>query len=264
VAAPGASAQALGDPLAPFRPAESEPPPDEKPPPPPPPPPAPKEGEKKKTPRTVTRVVSNERTVSRWAYVLRTTTARRSSTRRAKAILRLRTYTGDNTPELVLVLAERTLPNGSQWLLVRLPMRPNNQKGWVPRRHLGRLHTVRTHLRLNRRTFRATLYERGRRIWSAPIGVGKRQWPTPGGRFYIRNRLVPREKGGIYGVLAFGTSGHSSVLTDWPGGGVIGVHGTNEPNILPGRVSHGCVRVRNPDIRRLDKLMPVGTPVQIL
>jgi lipoprotein-anchoring transpeptidase ErfK/SrfK len=52
-------------------------------------------------------------------------------------------------------------------------------------------------------------------------------------------------------------------LTDWPGGGFIGIHGTNEPQLLPGRVSHGCIRLRNRDIARLAELMPVGTPVTI-
>jgi len=53
------------------------------------------------------------------------------------------------------------------------------------------------------------------------------------------------------------------VLTDWPGGGFIGIHGTDAPQLLPGRVSHGCIRLRNEDILRLRKLMPVGTPVTI-
>jgi lipoprotein-anchoring transpeptidase ErfK/SrfK len=53
------------------------------------------------------------------------------------------------------------------------------------------------------------------------------------------------------------------VLTDWPGGGFVGVHGTNEPQLIPGRISHGCVRLRNEDILRLARLLPVGTPVTI-
>jgi lipoprotein-anchoring transpeptidase ErfK/SrfK len=47
------------------------------------------------------------------------------------------------------------------------------------------------------------------------------------------------------------------------GGGFIGIHGTNQPGILPGRVSHGCIRMRNSAILRLRRLMPLGTPVQI-
>ena len=53
------------------------------------------------------------------------------------------------------------------------------------------------------------------------------------------------------------------MLSDWPGGGVVGIHGTNQPQLLPGRVSHGCVRVPNAAIRRLARLMPIGTPVRI-
>jgi lipoprotein-anchoring transpeptidase ErfK/SrfK len=53
------------------------------------------------------------------------------------------------------------------------------------------------------------------------------------------------------------------VLTDWPGGGFIGIHGTNQPEILPGRVSHGCVRMPNAAVLRLARLMPLGTPVTI-
>ena len=65
------------------------------------------------------------------------------------------------------------------------------------------------------------------------------------------------------GALAFGTTARSDTLTDWPGGGFIGIHGTNQPAILPGRVSHGCIRMRNRDIRGLDRKMPLGTPVTI-
>jgi lipoprotein-anchoring transpeptidase ErfK/SrfK len=54
------------------------------------------------------------------------------------------------------------------------------------------------------------------------------------------------------------------VLTDWPAGGFVGVHGTNQPELVPGRVSHGCIRLRNEDILRLARLLPVGTPVKIL
>ncbi len=53
------------------------------------------------------------------------------------------------------------------------------------------------------------------------------------------------------------------MLTDWPGGGFVGVHGTNEPHILPGAVSHGCIRMPNESILKLARLMHVGTPLTI-
>jgi len=60
-------------------------------------------------------------------------------------------------------------------------------------------------------------------------------------------------------MLPFSSAG----LSDWPGGGVIGVHGTDEPGLIPGRVSHGCVRLRNGDVNRLRRLMGLGTPILI-
>ena len=126
---------------------------------------------------------------------------------------------------------------------------------------MGPLMVVRTHLRINRRALRATLYREGRRIWTSRIGIGAPGTPTPAGRFWIREVL--RGDGGLYGPWAFGTSAYSR-LSEWPGGGVVGIHGTNQPYLIPGRPSHGCVRVPNRKIIRLKRLMPIGTPVRIL
>ena len=62
--------------------------------------------------------------------------------------------------------------------------------------------------------------------------------------------------------MAFGSSDYS-VLSEWPGGGVIGIHGTDEPSLIPGRPSHGCIRLRNAEARRLFPLLPIGTPLLI-
>ena len=206
--------------------------------------------------------LSNERTLTRWAHALERARVRERPDGDAKAIGRLRHDTEDGLPEVYLALRRYDASDGSAWVQVRLPMRPNGRTGWVPRDSLGRFHRVRTHLRVDRRRLRATLYRSGKRIWSAPVGVGKPGTHTPGGRFYVRERLRVRERGSIYGPLAFGTSAYSK-LSDWPGGGVVGIHGTNRPDLIPGRPSHGCVRVRNRAIRRLGRLMPIGTPVEI-
>ena len=79
----------------------------------------------------------------------------------------------------------------------------------------------------------------------------------------MRNVLPTGYYAPAYGPRAFGLSARSAKLTDWPGGGFIGIHGTAYPGILPGRVSHGCVRMRNSAIMRLFRLMPIGTPVTI-
>ena len=47
------------------------------------------------------------------------------------------------------------------------------------------------------------------------------------------------------------------------GGGMYGIHGTNEPHLIGLAVSHGCVRMRNRDVEELFELVPPGTKVTI-
>jgi len=93
--------------------------------------------------------------------------------------------------------------------------------------------------------------------------VGKSSTPTPAGHFYIRERIKALQGNTIYGPYAFGTSDYST-LSEWPGGGIVGIHGTNEPQLIPGRPSHGCIRLTNAKVTQLWRLMPLGTPVRVL
>jgi len=205
--------------------------------------------------------LSNETTLSRWANANSTSKVLAAPEAGAKAITRLRYMTEDRQPEVYLALRSHVDESGQAWIEVRLPMRPNGRTGWVKRDALGPLTVVHTQLRINRRTLRAVLYRAGRKIWSAQVGVGKASTPTPAGRFYVREKL--RSLSSFYGPWAIGTSAYAPKLTDWPNGGVVGIHGTNLPNLIPGRPSHGCVRVKNKPISRLAHLMPIGTPVEI-
>jgi hypothetical protein len=198
----------------------------------------------------------------RWAFVTRRTLVRRGPSRRSRAFSLLRTVTPEYFPNLVQLLRVTKFRNGQTWVQVRLAILPNSTTGWVPRRALGRYQRVRTRLFISRSGLRATLYRRGRKVFSAPIGIGQSRWPTPRGDFYTREVLSGYNMP-VYGPIAIGISARSPVLTDWPGGGFIGIHGTNQPGILPGRVSHGCIRMRNASIVRLNRLMPLGTPVQV-
>jgi lipoprotein-anchoring transpeptidase ErfK/SrfK len=199
---------------------------------------------------------------STWATVRRAVLARDRPRPDAKVVVRLDARTPENTSNIVLVLGRRRDDAGGIWLHVRLPVLPNDRTGWVPREALGGYGTVRTRLVIDLDGLRATLVRDRRPIFQAPIGVGEAAWPTPTGEFYIRNRLTNYDNP-FYGPLAFGTSARSAVLTDWPDGGFVGIHGTNQPELLPGRVSHGCIRMRNEDILELGRLMPIGTPVTV-
>jgi lipoprotein-anchoring transpeptidase ErfK/SrfK len=207
--------------------------------------------------------LSNETTLTRWAHTNLLGAIRSKPTTAAKEVARLHWNTEDGVPEVYVVLQSQLDDQGEPWLELRIPGRPNGRTGWVREEQLSNLKTIQTHLTIDRRKLKATLRKNGKRIWSSPVGVGKPGTETPAGRFWIRERLSNLGGSPVYGPWAFGTSAYSEKLTDWPGGGVVGIHGTNEPELIPGRPSHGCVRVPNGKISRLAKLMPVGTPILI-
>jgi len=208
-------------------------------------------------------VLSDEERTTRWAHAQETAKIRSAPRRGAATVGRLRFLTEDDVAEVYLVLDGRADSAGRRWLHIRVPMRPNGRTGWVPEDALSRFYVVRTQLVIDRKALRATLHRNGRSIWRASVGVGASATPTPPGDFWIRERLKGLGDGTTYGPWAFGTSAYSNV-SDWPGGGVVGIHGTNQPGLIPGRPSHGCVRMRNDKIRSLARLMPIGTPVRVV
>ena len=197
-----------------------------------------------------------------WAAVRASAPLRTQPSSGAHVIGRTVIHTSEGTTSLLTVLGSARGHAGT-WARVAVPAVPHGRVGWVPRASLGGYATSTSELVVNRRSLTAVLYRQGEAVLRAPVGVGARNWPTPSGRFLVRSRLT-RYRSSRYGPLAFGTTARSAKLTDWPGGGVIGIHGTNQPGLIPGYVSHGCIRLRNRDLIALSKLMPVGTPVRIV
>ena len=199
---------------------------------------------------------------ARWAPVRAGATARRAPHSGALPVARVDTRTPESTRNIVQVLGRARKRAGRLWVRVRLAILPNGATAWIPRRALGGYVFVHTRLVVDRRHLQAVLFHGRHVVFRARVGIGKPAWPTPSGVFYVRNRLT-RYRSPAYGPIAFGTSARSTMLTDWPAGGYVGIHGTDHPELLPGRVSHGCIRMANRDIVRLGRLMPVGTPLTV-
>jgi len=211
-----------------------------------------------------TAVLSNERTSTLSAHVLYASIIRVKPDGTSHAIGRLRQLTEDGYPEVYLALRSYTDTNGREWTQIRVPGRPNGRVGWVTRDSLGGFHQTRWQIVVNRRTLRMTVFWNGKRRWQRPVGVGKHSTPTPAGRFWIRERIKVRDRKSPYWPYALGTADYST-LSEWPGGGVVGIHGDwNEPQLIPGRPSHGCIRMHDSDVGWLALHVPVGTPLRIL
>jgi lipoprotein-anchoring transpeptidase ErfK/SrfK len=207
-------------------------------------------------------VLSGERYRAHWAAVRRAVVARAAPAATASPVSAVPARTPEGTRNVVAVIGHRQDASGQAWVRVRLAVLPNGTTGWVPRGALGGYGIVDTRLVVDLERLQATLYRAGRPVLQAAIGAGAPGWPTPRGEFYIRNRLEHYQSA-AYGPVAFGISARSTRATDWPAGGYVGIHGTDRPDLLPGRVSHGCIRMRNADILAMATEMGVGTPVTI-
>jgi hypothetical protein len=206
--------------------------------------------------------LSNLKTISRFGYPQTEAAVHGHPSGKSRVIGHLRYLTGDGQAQVYLALDSYSR-DGVTWILVPIPGRPNGVTGWVPAGALGELQVTHEFLRVDREAFRLTLFNDGRAIFSTRVGVGRSGLATPAGHFYVTEKLTLIEDP-FYGPYAIGTSAYAPTLSEWPGGGVVGIHGTDEPQLIPGAVSHGCVRLRDTDIARLWSLVGIGTPIEIV
>ncbi|PPJ62226.1 L,D-transpeptidase [Cuspidothrix issatschenkoi] len=105
-------------------------------------------------------------------------------------------------------------------------------------------------------------------IASYPIAIGKKGWETPIGKFQvIHKEHYPIWRHPITGAIY--ESGTDSPLGDrwigfWSDGrNEIGFHGTPNVDLMGAAVSHGCLRMRNSDVRMLYSQVKIGTSVLV-
>lgn len=185
---------------------------------------------------------------------------RAKPTATAPRVAVLHEFRSDFRPQVVFALGQQVGEDGRLWYRVLLSRRPNGTTGWVRADGVDtRLVTTRIVLR---RSARVLEVQRGdEAIFRTTVAVGAPGTETPLGRFYLMTEFRPTDS--FYGTWAFETSAYSQTLTDWPGGGKIGIHGTSAPELLGQAVSHGCIRVSNAAATRLHALVSPGTALEI-
>jgi len=167
----------------------------------------------------------------------------------------------DFRKHIVHAVAARRDAQGKLWYRIVLVGRPNGRTGWIPSAHVALQH-VRSTIVVQRSTKVLRILVDGKEKLRTRVAVGKAGAPTPVGYFYVTSRFVPHNP--FLGVFALELSAYSPTLTDWPGGGVVGIHGTSAPHLLGQNVSHGCIRVSNDAARQLQRFAPVGTAVRVV
>ena len=169
-------------------------------------------------------------------------------------------FRADYRIQEILAVSTRIGTNGRAWYKISIPMRPNGTMGWIPAGTVT-LEPTKSQIVVDRNARTIDVYWQGKHALHAKVAIGAPGMETPVGHYYVAARFVPYDDP-FLGVFAVETSAYSK-LTEWPGGGVVGIHGTSMPQLLGQAVSHGCVRVSNQTAAALRKLAPLGTPIWI-
>jgi L,D-transpeptidase catalytic domain len=168
---------------------------------------------------------------------------RRPGARRTR-LVRARVFEGQRIPLRFMVLDKRR-----GWVRVQLA---DASSRWVRRRDVRLTHTP-YKLVVERPRRRLVLLRSGRVVKRFRIAVGAQITPTPRGRYFVTDLIRSRDP--FYGPYVLGLSARTREQ--------LGIHGTSVPSSIGQRVSRGCIRVHNGVIRRLARIVPIGTPVVI-
>jgi len=179
----------------------------------------------------------------------------------ARRIAVMSAFRYDYRPTVFFVIGRHQNAIDDNWFRVEVPGRPNGRRGWVRSSQLRVLRNVGSlRIEIDRSQRRLRLQRGSRTVFSSPVAVGAPGAPTPLGSFYVTARFSPSDS--FLGPWAFETSAYAAI-TDWPRGGIVGLHGTSEPASVGRRESHGCLRMFNRAILHLRKMVRLGTPIRI-
>jgi lipoprotein-anchoring transpeptidase ErfK/SrfK len=163
-------------------------------------------------------------------------------------------------PQVFLVEQQRK----DGWVKVLLAERPNGSSGWV-RASDVQLTPNPYHLKVSLGDHKISVFQGTNSIYDGDVAIGANDTPTPPGKYYTRVLIQAPDPNTVYGPFAYGLSAHSDALTEYNGGDAeVGVHGNNDASVLGKSVTHGCIRMDNDEITKLSKVLPLGTPVEIV
>jgi hypothetical protein len=147
------------------------------------------------------------------------------------------------------------------WLGVQASELKNGEIAWIPRDE-ATLDCVSwsLHADLSERTL--LVRHNGNTVRKVPVAIGRRDNPTPKGRFTVTDRLRVTSPESAYGCCVLALTGHQTDLPPyWPGGDRLAVHATNDEASIGQPVSLGCMRAEAAQARWLINHIPLGSPV---
>jgi hypothetical protein len=161
-------------------------------------------------------------------------------------------------PQILAVVGRR-----DGWLAVLHEALPNGRAGWI-RAADARLYSEPWRIVVDRSDRMAVVRRHGRVVVRFRVGIGDAGSPTPLGRFAVTDRLVTSGPGSVYGCCILALSGRQpSLPAGWRGGDRLAIHGTPDDSRVGGADSAGCLVASRSVMKRLLRVLPVGTRVDI-
>ncbi len=171
--------------------------------------------------------------------------------------------TSDDTIPVVF-LVKRRVPDADR-IEVHLPLAPSGSVGWVDAADVD-VTAVPYRIEVDLSDHRLQVLDDDRVLLDEQVGVGRTDRPEPGGVYYLRELVTLPDPDGPYGAYAYGLSGFPAVLAGIDdGSGVVGIHGTDQPDDLGTDVADGSIVLADAAITRLVEEigLPLGTPVEV-
>ncbi|HEY9735953.1 MAG TPA: L,D-transpeptidase [Trichocoleus sp.] len=113
------------------------------------------------------------------------------------------------------------------------------------------------------------LYEGDTVLLSYPVAIGQDEWQTPTGNFIVQT--LRENPVWLHPITdePVGPGPDNPLGSRWigfwnDGRNHVGLHGTNQEELIGEAVSHGCVRMKDADIQQLYSYVSLGTPVQVV
>jgi lipoprotein-anchoring transpeptidase ErfK/SrfK len=116
---------------------------------------------------------------------------------------------------------------------------------------------------------RVYVYQGDKLIKKYPVAIGKKGWETPTGEWQVMEKIKNPAWTSFKTGEVFAPGTENPLGARWigfwtDGKDVIGFHGTANLNSIGTAASHGCVRMRNRDVKALFPLVKVGTTVKVV
>ncbi len=166
-------------------------------------------------------------------------------------------------PRHFAVIDQAVADDGTAWLQIQVPVRPNGSLGWIPASEVE-IEPVTTRMEIDISDRSVIVWDGDEVVLDTTGAVGADRTPTPTGSFYIRDQF-PWDPESVYGPWVFALSSYSEVIDQINGGdAVVAIHGTRNNSVLGDAVSLGCIRLDNDVLIELAAIVEPGTPVEVV